>query len=400
MFFYKSSPIELTREEKNLAEHIIDTPAEVTGYIFACTNKTEKECFDRMLFSTNKVYSEKMLQVKKNDILFLLNLQSNVLYGPFTAESSGKKDIIPEAWGGKYPYQVKVSTDGKTAESISRTSGKILKRLGIDWREPFNKELANVLVEFMKYEQNHIDDPLNLQIIFPKKAKNLQKAVSDKPVIESTTLWDYPRQSYGKTPKGNNHYRGVTPAFILYNMIKRYTNINDLVIDPMAGSGTTLDVCREENRKCIGYDIVPVRSDIIQNDARHIPLDDSSVDMVFIDPPYSNNIDYNSHPGNIGKISAESDEFYNELEKVMQECHRILKQGKVLGWLIGDQWIKKKFTPVGFLIYQRLCKYFETVDIICVTRRNQTSNTGMWHNRAVRFNFYLRGFKYLFLMRK
>jgi hypothetical protein len=62
--------------------------------------------------------------------------------------------------------------------------------------------------------------------------------------------------------------------------------------------------------------------------------------------------------------------------------------------------VKKRFTPVGFKIYERLCKYFDTVDVICVARRGQTSNTGIWYNRAIRFNFYLRGFKYLFLMRK
>jgi hypothetical protein len=77
-----------------------------------------------------------------------------------------------------------------------------------------------------------------------------------------------------------------------------------------------------------------------------------------------------------------------------------LKPGKVLGWLIGDQWVKKKFTPVGFLLYSRVTKYFDTVDIVCITRRNQSSNTGIWANRARRFNFYLRGFKYLFIMRK
>jgi len=84
----------------------------------------------------------------------------------------------------------------------------------------------------------------------------------------------------------------------------------------------------------------------------------------------------------------------------MVECHRILKPGKVLGWLIGDQWVKKKFTPVGFKVFERLCKYFEPIDIICAVRRGQTSNTGIWYNRAIRFNFYLRGFKYLLLMRK
>jgi hypothetical protein len=71
-----------------------------------------------------------------------------------------------------------------------------------------------------------------------------------------------------------------------------------------------------------------------------------------------------------------------------------------MGWLIGDQWVKKRFTPVGFKLYERLCKYFETVDVICVVRKSQTSNTGVWYSRARRFNFYLRGFKYLFIMRK
>ncbi len=168
----------------------------------------------------------------------------------------------------------------------------------------------------------------------------------------------------------------------------------------MAGSGTTLDVCKEEGRRCIAYDISPTRPDIIQNDARNLPLEDNSVDMIFVDSPYGDNIRYNDHPLNIGHISAESEKFYDELEKVMKECYRVLKPGKILGWLIGDQWVKKKFTPVGFKVYERLCKYFEPVDIICVVRRGQTSNTGIWYNRAIRFNFYLRGFKYLHIMRK
>lgn len=231
-------------------------------------------------------------------------------------------------------------------------------------------------------------------------SSNKTKTLDEKPKLEATTLWDYPKQSYGKTPKGNNKYPGVTPAFIIYNLIKRYTEPGDIVLDPMAGSGTTIDVCKEENRNCIAYDIVPTRPDIIQNDARYLPLEDNSIDMIFIDSPYGDNIKYNDHPDNIGNISAEKEEFYNELEKVMKECYRVLKEGKVLAWLIGDQWVKKKFTPVGFKVYERLCKYFEPIDIICVVRRNQTSNTGIWYSRALRFNFYLRGFKYLLIMRK
>jgi len=219
--------------------------------------------------------------------------------------------------------------------------------------------------------------------------------------IETTTLWDFPRQNYGDTPHGDNKFNGVTPAGVIWNLLQRYTKPGDLVVDPMCGSGTTIDVAKELGRKVIGYDIAPYRKDIIQNDARHIPLEDNSVDFVFIDSPYSNNIKYSDHPDCIGKISAGKEEFFEELEKVAKEIQRILRPGKTMAWLIGDHWRKKSgFIPVGFKLCHRLCKYFETVDIICLTRRNQTSNTSLWHRRARQFNFYLRGFKYLFIMKK
>lgn len=229
-----------------------------------------------------------------------------------------------------------------------------------------------------------------------------KKNNDEKPPMESTTLWDFPKQSYGKVPKGDNKFQGVTPAFIIYNMIMRYTTEGDLVLDPMCGSGTTIDVCKEENRRVIGYDIFPRRPDIIKNDSRKIPLDDESVDMVFIDSPYGDNVDYSDDPENIGKISAENPEFYEELERVGRELYRVLKPGKVLGWLIADQWVKKRFTPVGFKTYVMLTEKvgFEPIDIISVARRNQSSNTGVWHYRALKWNFYLRGFKYLFLVKK
>ncbi len=84
----------------------IQQASSISGYVFACTEKSQKECFDRMLFSTNKLYEDKILQVKKGDPLFLLNVDSHVLYGAFKAKSDGRTDIVPEAWGGKYPFQV------------------------------------------------------------------------------------------------------------------------------------------------------------------------------------------------------------------------------------------------------------------------------------------------------
>ena len=381
----------------------------VRGFIFACTASTEAECVNKLLFATEIVYGPIAIRIREDDLLFLNNIDTNELYGVFKAVSNGVYDSHSHAFGGKYPYQVKVELLG---DMIKLNNAKnLLYRLEFKRNTPIfgNKLMAllnyflsesrqSKLVSVSEVDQaNSIIQQLMNGIRDSKAAVDIEDEI---PLIEATTFWDFPRQSYGLTPKGNNKYAGVTPALIIYNMIWRYTDPGDLVVDPMCGSGTTIDVCTEEKRRAIGYDIKSTRPDIIENDARNIPLEDNSVDMIFIDSPYGDNIKYNEEPANIGNISSESEEFYDELEKVMAESCRILKDGKVLGWLIGDQWVKKKFTPVGLKIYDRLCKYFEPVDIICVSRRGQYSNTSQWYNRARRFNFYLRGFKYLIIMRK
>jgi DNA modification methylase len=388
----------------------------VKGQVFASTNKTQKECFERQLFGTSKLYGASAFRVKKGDFLFLLNLDSDVLYGVFKASSDAGVNVEPEAWNGKYPYQVRVEPVWEITPL--KNGKKLLKKLGITRSSPISKTATVKLLELYRPEnvpmdkwfktlfeeqktaKMEISSELNDWQFLGEMKKLKEEPVDELPLLEATTFWDFPRQSYGKTPKGDNKYAGVTPALLIWNLVWRYTEPGDLVVDPMCGSGTTIDVCKEEGRRVIGYDISPVRPDIIQNDARKIPLPKNHVDLIFVDSPYGDNIRYNEHPDSIGKISSETEGFYDELEKVMKECHRILKPDKVLGWLIGDQWVKRKFTPVGFKLYQRLCKYFETVDIITVARRGQSSHTGLWYNRARRFNFFLRGFKYLFIMRK
>lgn len=389
------------------------------GIIFACTNKSEKECFERLLFGANKIYAPVAMRVKKGDFLFLLNLDTDVLYGVFKASSDAQMNIQKDAWNGKYPYQVKVKPVGNIV-SI-KNAKKLLKILKIERHCVICEKVTLKLLQLFKPPNssmeewlrflNETEGVINFEIIQKpitwegaidlSDIKRLKTAAEEElPMLEATTCWDFPRQSYGNKPKGDNKYPGVTPAALIWNFIWKYSEPGDLVVDPMAGSGTTLDVCREEGRRCICYDIAPTRPDVIQNDSRSIPLPDNSVDLVFVDSPYGDNIKYNDDPRCIGKISSETEAFYDELEKVVKECYRILKPGKKLGWLIGDQWVKGKFTPVGFKFYQRLLKYFEPVDIILVTRRGQISHTGSWYTRARKYGFFLRGFKYFFIMQK
>src|SRR4051794_7602983 len=118
------------------------------GYIFACTNKSERECFDRMLFATSHVYGENVLKIKKGHVLFLLNIDRDRLYGTFLARSDGAKDIVPEAWDGRYPYQVQVILNGKI-RSIEGAK-KILSTAGIGWHDLLNEDLTQLLSKYIE----------------------------------------------------------------------------------------------------------------------------------------------------------------------------------------------------------------------------------------------------------
>ena len=232
----------------------------------------------------------------------------------------------------------------------------------------------------------------------PSRLKNNSKPPLTQQV---TTLWEYPSQHYGDGFQGDPNYIGATPSYIIWNLLQRYTKEKDLVVDPMCGSGTTLDVSRDLNRRALGYDVNPTRKDIFRVDARKLPLEDEKADFVFVDPPYSTHVDYSDDPRCIGKLHAGDDEYYNSMRQVISEINRILKTGKYMGLYVSDSHEPKKgFFPIGFELFRIMQEYFTAIDIISVVRHNKTLQMGNYRKAAEEGNFFLRGFNYLFIMQK
>jgi len=71
------------------------------------------------------------------------------------------------------------------------------------------------------------------------------------PKVQTTTLWDFPSQQYGAGTQGDKDYKGATPAYVIWNVLQRNTKPGYLVVDPMCGSGTTLDVAAELGRRAL-----------------------------------------------------------------------------------------------------------------------------------------------------
>lgn len=237
----------------------------------------------------------------------------------------------------------------------------------------------------------------------PKAARHRKPPLTVFP----TTLWEYPSQHYGSGMQGDKNYTGATPSWVVWQLLSRYTRPGDRVLDPMCGSGTTLDVCKDLDRSGVGFDLAPTRPDIARADARSLPVEKESFDFVFIDPPYSTHVDYSDDPACIGRLDVfESPEaYYDAMRGVIAEIDRVLRDRRYMALYVSDSYKKRKpptpnFEPIGFELFALLRERFVAADIICVARKNAKLKQGNWRKAAVEENFFLRGFNYCFIMKK
>lgn len=78
------------------------------GFIAVCWNDIQDECLEKLLFGSTLDYKDKVLQVKRGDIGFLYNLDTDILYGVFRALTDGRLHIESGALKGNFPAQIKV----------------------------------------------------------------------------------------------------------------------------------------------------------------------------------------------------------------------------------------------------------------------------------------------------
>jgi adenine-specific DNA-methyltransferase len=218
---------------------------------------------------------------------------------------------------------------------------------------------------------------------------------------QSTTLWDYPSRTYGAGRQGDDRFRGATPAWVIWDVVTKFVPKGGVVVDPFCGSGTTLDVCRELGREAMGFDVRPVRDDVREADARSLPLRNETADLVFMDPPYADNLTYSNDPRCLGKLPARDQRYDRALDLCLAEAHRVLRSSGVIAVYICDVYQHGSgFYPIGFRAFDLLRKRFLPLDIAAVARRNASLELPSHRRAAEQQGFLLRGFNYLLLGRK
>ena len=84
------------------------------------------------------------------------------------------------------------------------------------------------------------------------KKKKIKKWEPEDFELEMTTHWSFPKR--GDWATHDAKWRGNWSPYIPRNIILRYSQENDMILDQFAGGGTTLVEAKLLNRDIIGVD--------------------------------------------------------------------------------------------------------------------------------------------------
>lgn len=278
-------------------------------------------------------------------------------------------------------------------------------------------------LEFIKTHNSVVIENIEIKL---QKTWNIKKfAPPEDYTPERTTVWSFPDRGDWATHKGN--YRGNWSPYIPRNLILKYTQKGDWVLDQMMGSGTTLVEAKLLERNAIGVDInlgaVMIARDRLNftlnqlfpenpeykepiiktywGDARNLDkVVSESIDLIATHPPYANIISYsrkNKLEDDLSQLPFE--EYIKEMKKVAEESFRVLKPGKICAILIGDTRKHKHYVPIAFRIMQTFLDagFILKEDIIKLQWKMKTTRE-KW--RAKEYEFYLIGHEHIFVFRK
>ena len=232
--------------------------------------------------------------------------------------------------------------------------------------------------------------------------------------LETNTVWSFPNR--GKWATHDAKYRGNWSPYIPRNVILRYSNEGDTVLDQFVGGGTTAVEAKLTGRNFIGVDINPNAVELSQKkcnfefdsdvdisirlgDARKLDLPDESVDLICTHPPYADIIQYSDGiDGDLSQLSIKP--FLMEIGKVAEESFRVLKKGKYCAVLMGDTRKNGMVQPLAF----ETMRIFELAGFkakeIIIKEQHNCKATGFWKTNSVKYNFLLLAHEYLFVFKK
>jgi len=244
--------------------------------------------------------------------------------------------------------------------------------------------------------------------------------------ILTDSLWVIKRRDNSGAHIGS--YWGNFIPQIPRQMMLRYTCRGEWVLDPFAGSGTTLIECRRLGRNGLGVELNPevagrarelvasepnplgVVSDIVIGDSTTTDFaallherGAERVQFVLMHPPYHDIIRFSPDERDLSNAPSVED-FLQLFGAVVERTYPILDDGRYLAVVIGDKYARGEWIPLGFYTMQEVLRRGYALKSIVVKNfvetRAKRQQQALWRYRALAGGFYVFKHEYILLFRK
>lgn len=284
-------------------------------------------------------------------------IRSNATHG-LQLSQDDKRDMARKI----YHATAEKEREGKKKElaailSVSeRTVRDWLSRIDKDSKEARGKRIFDMWLACAS--QQEIADALDIsqgevaKIIPNGKPAEWNKV--DQANADHATDFDPPLYNVWKFKEKSNavgHF-GNTEVTIVDNLLYLYTSPFDIVIDPFAGGGSTIDICKKRFRRYLVSDRKPIierETQIRQHDIKEglpKPPQWKDVKLVYLDPPYWKQAEnkYSQDADDMANMDAET--FHATLAKLVKDFAAKLNDARIALIISPTQWCApdKQFT--------------------------------------------------------
>lgn len=238
-----------------------------------------------------------------------------------------------------------------------------------------------------------------------------------------------------KSGAHNNAYHGNFIPQIPYQLMSRFTQKGDVVLDPFLGHGTTLIEAKRLGRHGVGVELMPevaesaklnivqelpwkgnVFSEVVIADStdietRHLVsealgrIGQRSVQLMLLHPPYHDIIKFSDREEDLCN-AASVEEFTSKFGDVIENFVNLLDRGRYLAIVIGDKYTKGEWVPLGFHLMSETLKRERRLTLKSILVKNMVNNRAklnqenLWRYRALVGGFYIFKHEYILVFKK
>ncbi len=244
--------------------------------------------------------------------------------------------------------------------------------------------------------------------------------------VLTDSLWILPKRD--SSGDHSAWYWGNFVPQIPHQLLLRYTKKGEWVLDPFAGSGTTLLECQRLGRNGFGVELNrrvadktrsilqeaspsdSVKTAIVSADSTTLDFRSAlrsygtgSVQLAILHPPYHDIIRFSNNRRDLSN-AASVEQFIHLFGQVVDNVVQVLDSKRYMVVVIGDKYTKREWIPLGFKLMEEVLRKGLLLKSIVIKNFDHTTGKrkqeSLWRYRALVGGFYVFKHEYIFVFQK